>query len=385
LSRGKFLFFALFPTYFILCLLTWYFLSFRAPLAPEQASSASAGPNIEKPAATATRDIPSASHTTSPAPASSPAPDKTTSPAKDDPPLEQDTSAPDVHMDSGAQQNPSAPNVHLDIGAQLEAPDSSAPTGGTGTTEDAGASHKSADMDPKGKGPVVPEVRTIPEPVSAGQAAPAAPEQPAPKAPPTPTKTATPDKTSAPAKTAAPAKTGTLKLERILKSGTQSATTALATAAPRPSSALALHFGKAAARPSFFDMPELEGRVSLLTKSDKSLGSLKERCEKWNDADFMDTAESKKKKLAEASATGDPADILATKPIPIACELLSIQQRLHILADATNVSLFYIHIPSPQKCRLSGIRTFGIFQYLLYLAVFQINWPTYELDLSFKS
>jgi hypothetical protein len=40
----------------------------------------------------------------------------------------------------------------------------------------------------------------------------------------------------------------------------------------------------------------------------------------------MDTASSQKKKLAEASATGDPADILAVKPIPIACELLSIQQ-----------------------------------------------------------
>jgi hypothetical protein len=132
-------------------------------------------------------------------------------------------------------------------------------------------------------------------------------------------------------------------------------------------------------------MPELEGRVPLLTKSDKSLGSLKERCEKWNDADSMDTAESKRKKLAEASATGNPADILAAKPIPIACELLSLQQRLHLLADTTNISLFYIYIPSPRKCRLSGIRTAGIFQHLLHLAVFQINCPTYELGPSFKS
>jgi hypothetical protein len=108
-------------------------------------------------------------------------------------------------------------------------------------------------------------------------------------------------------------------------------------------------------------MPELEGRVSLLTKSDKSLGSLRGHCEKWNDADFMDTAESKKKKLAEASATSNPADILAAKPIPIACELLSLQQRLHLLADATNVSPFYIDIPSPRKCRLSGIWTSRIF------------------------
>jgi hypothetical protein len=61
----------------------------------------------------------------------------------------------------------------------------------------------------------------------------------------------------------------------------------------------------------------------------------------------MDTADSKKKKLAEASATGNPTDILAAKPIPITCELLRIQQRLHLLADATNVSLFHTHIPSP--------------------------------------
>jgi hypothetical protein len=45
---------------------------------------------------------------------------------------------------------------------------------------------------------------------------------------------------------------------------------------------------------------------------------------KWNDANYMDTASSKKKKLAEASATGNPAAILAAKPIAIASELLSI-------------------------------------------------------------
>jgi hypothetical protein len=67
----------------------------------------------------------------------------------------------------------------------------------------------------------------------------------------------------------------------------------------------------------------------------------------------MDTTDSKKKKLAEASATGNPADILAAKPIPIARELLSLQQRLHLLADATNVSLFYIY---PQSPKMSAIR-----------------------------
>jgi hypothetical protein len=69
----------------------------------------------------------------------------------------------------------------------------------------------------------------------------------------------------------------------------------------------------------------------------------------------MDTADSKSKKLAKALATGNPADILAAKPIPIACELLSLQQRLHLLADATNVSLFYIYIsPVPENVGCPG-------------------------------
>jgi hypothetical protein len=234
----------------------------------------------------------------------------------------------------------------------------------------------------------VPEIRTDPAPASAGQAAPAAPEQPAPKTPsaekaPAPAKTAAPAKTSVPDKTSVPVKSGTLKIKQIIKSGTQSAATAPTKPAPS-SSALALHFGKAASRPSFFDTPELEGRVSLLTKSDQSLGSLKEHCIKWNDADFMDTASSQKKKLAEASATGNPTDILAAKPIPIACELLSIQQRLHLLADATNVSLFYIY---PQSPKMSAVRDTDIrdFPISFSLSCFQINCPTYELDPSFKS
>jgi hypothetical protein len=86
-------------------------------------------------------------------------------------------------------------------------------------------------------------------------------------------------------------------MKQIIKTGTQSAATASVKPAPS-SSALALHFGKAAARPSFFETPELKGCVSLLTKSDKSLGSLKEYCVKWNDADYLDTSSSKKKKLA---------------------------------------------------------------------------------------
>jgi hypothetical protein len=259
----------------------------------------------------------------------------------------------------------------MDSGAQQETSDTGAPASGAGTAEDAGAGDMSAGIDNKGKGPSVPEVRTIPTPAPAGQAAPSAPEQPAPKTP-TAEKTSVPAKTAAPAKPSVPATSGTVKMKQIIKTGTQSAATASANPAPS-SSALALHFGKAAARPSFFETPKLEGRISLLTKSDKSLGSLKEYCVKWNDADSMDTASSKKKKLAEAAATGNPADILAAKPIPIASELLSIQQRLHLLADATNVSVLLIHIPSPQKCRLPGIRTSRIFQYLLHLAIFKLT------------
>jgi hypothetical protein len=77
---------------------------------------------------------------------------------KDDPPPEQDNSAPDIHMDSGAQQDPSAPDVHMDTGAQQDAPDVGAPTSGAGTAKDAGAGDMSTSIDNKGKGPTVPEV-----------------------------------------------------------------------------------------------------------------------------------------------------------------------------------------------------------------------------------
>jgi hypothetical protein len=256
----------------------------------------------------------------------------------------------------------------MDTGAHQETPDSGAPTSDAGTTEDAGASNNSAGID-KGKAPEVPEVRTIPEPASAGQAAPAAPEQPAPTTP-SAEKTPAPAKTAAPAKTSAPAKSGALKLERILKPGTPSAATAPPKAAPQTSSALALHIGRAAARPgyrtSFFDTPELEGLVPLVTKSDQSLGSLKEQCVRWNEASCMDTADSRSKKLAEAKASGDPTDFLAAKPIPIAGELLSIQQRLHKLADATNVSPLYLY-RYPQSPKMSVVRDTGIRDFLIVL------------------
>jgi hypothetical protein len=201
----------------------------------------------------------------------------------------------------------------MDTGAQPDAPDTGAHASSTGTAEEAGAGDKSAGTE-KGKDPEVPEVWTDPAPASAGQATLATLAQPEPQTP-TAERTSVPAKSAVLAMTTVPAKSGTLKTKQIIKTGTQSAPTAPASAKRAPSSsAMTLHFGKAAARPSFFATPELEGRVSLLSKSDKSLGSLKEHCIKWNNADCMDTASSKKKKLAEASATGNPAAILAFSP-----------------------------------------------------------------------
>jgi hypothetical protein len=265
-------------------------------------------------------------------------------------------------MDSGAQQNTSAPDVHMDTGAQQDASDTGVPASSAGTAEDADAGDKSAGIE-KGKAPEVPEVRTNPAPASVGQATLAAPKQPMPKA-------------LTPEKTAVPAKTGTFKMKQIIKTMTPSAATAPTSAKPAPSSsAMTLHFGKAAARPSFFQTPKLEGHVSLLTKSGKSLGFLKEYCMKWNDADYMDTASSKKKKLAGVPAPGNPNVILAAKPIPIASELLSIQQRLHLLADATNVSIFLIY---PQSPKMSAVRDTDIRDFQIFFSTYLFSNPTVQ-------
>jgi hypothetical protein len=239
----------------------------------------------------------------------------------------------------------------MDTGAQQDTPDTGANASGAGTAEDASAGDKSADID-KGKGPEVPKIRTNPTPASPGQATPAAPEKPT-------------SKTPAPEKSAAvPTKTGTFKMTRIIKTAPTPAKTALASAKPAPSSsAMTLHTGKGAARVSFFHTLELEGRISLRTKSDKSLGSLKEYCLKWNDADYMDTVSSKKKKLAGVPAPGNP-DAIPAKPIAIASELFSIQHRLHLLADATNVSTFLI---SPQSPKMSAVRDTDIRDFPIFL------------------
>jgi hypothetical protein len=76
----------------------------------------------------------------------------------------------------------------------------------------------------------------------------------------------------------------------------------------------------------------------------------------------MDTASSKKKKLIRVPAPGNP-DVVPAKPIAIASELFSIQQRLHLLADATNLSIFLIYPQSPKMSavRYTDIRDFPIF------------------------
>jgi hypothetical protein len=240
---------------------------------------------------------------------------------KDDPLPEQDTSAPDVHMDTRDQQDTSAPDVHMDTGAQQDAPDTGAPASGAGTAEDAGVGDKSADID-KGKNPEVPEVRPELASASLGQATPAVLEKSV-------SQTPAPDKS-----TAVPAKTRTFKMTQIVKTGPAPAKTApppikiISTTGKTPaaSSAMTLHTGKGAARISSFHTLELEGRVSLRTKSDKSLGSLKEHCMRWNYADFLDTAISgKKKSLVGTPALGNPdAEVILAKPIPIANKLYSL-------------------------------------------------------------
>jgi hypothetical protein len=172
-------------------------------------------------------------------------------------------------------------------------------------------------------------------------------------------------KTPAPEKSAVvPAKTETFKMTQIVKTGPAPAKTApppvkitsTTGKTPAASSAMTLHTGKGAARISSFHILKLEGCVSLRTKSDKSLGSLKEHCMRWNDADFLDTASSgKKKSLAGTPAPGNPdADVIPAKPIPIASELFSLQQRLFRLAEATNVSSFPHISPVPKNVGCPG-------------------------------
>jgi hypothetical protein len=237
----------------------------------------------------------------------------------------------------------------MDTGAQQDTPDAGANASGTETAENAGAGDKSTGID-KGKNPKVPEVQTDPASASPGQATPAAPEQPAPK-------TLASEKTIA-----ASTETKTFKMTQIIKTAlalvkTTSVPVKLAPTTGKTaatSSTMTLHTGKGAARVSTFHTPELEGRVSLRTKSDNSLGSLKEYCMKWNNTDFVDTPSSgKKKALAGTPAPGNP-DVIPAKPIAIASELFSIQQRLYRLTDARNVSIFPHISPVPKNIGCLG-------------------------------
>jgi hypothetical protein len=136
-------------------------------------------------------------------------------------------------------------------------------------------------------------------------------------------------------------------------------------ATPPASSAMTLHTSKGAARVSSFHTPELEGHVSLRTKSDNSLGSLKEYCMKWNDADFVDTASSSKKKALARTQTADHPPAIPAKPIAIASELFSIQQRLYHLAEATNVSIYPYISPVPENAGCPEYRHSGFFSITL--------------------
>jgi hypothetical protein len=82
----------------------------------------------------------------------------------------------------------------------------------------------------------------------------------------------------------------------------------------------------------------------------------------WNDADFVDTASSgKKKTLAGTQAPGNPAAIPA-KPVAIASELFSIQQRLYRLSEASTVSIYPYISQSPKMSAVQNmdIRDFPI-------------------------
>jgi hypothetical protein len=256
----------------------------------------------------------------------------------------------------------------MDTGAQQDVPDTGANASGAGTAENAGVSNKSAGID-KGKSPEVPEIRTEPASTAPGQATSAAPEKSA-------SQTLAPEKTaSAPAKTntpttspaPAPAKAApTFKMTQIVKEKRVT---------PPASSAMTLHTSKGAARVSSFHTPELDGRVSLRTKSDNSLGSLKDYYMKWNDADFVDTTSSSKKKAlagTQTAATGNPPAIPA-KPVAIASELFSIQQRLYRLSEASTVSIHPYISPVPENAGCPEYGHPGFSNTFFNLAEFQIH------------
>jgi hypothetical protein len=85
---------------------------------------------------------------------------------------------------------------------------------------------------------------------------------------------------------------------------------------------------------------------------------------KWNDADFVDTASSSKKKTLAGTLAPSNPDVIPAKPVAITSELFSIKQRLYRLAEATNVSIFLI---SPQSLKMSAVRDMDIWDFPISL------------------
>jgi hypothetical protein len=96
---------------------------------------------------------------------------------------------------------------------------------------------------------------------------------------------------------------------------------------------------------------------------------------KWNDADFMDTSSSSKKKALARTQTADTPPAIPAKPIAIASELFSIQQRLYRLAKATNVSIYPYISPVPKNVGCPGYGHLGFSNIFFNLADFRIQLP----------
>jgi hypothetical protein len=87
----------------------------------------------------------------------------------------------------------------------------------------------------------------------------------------------------------------------------------------------------------------------------------------------VDTTSSSKKKALARTQIADTPPAISAKPIAIASELFSIQQRLYRLAEATNVSICPYISPVPKNVSCPGYGHLG-FSYIYFnLADFQIQ------------
>jgi hypothetical protein len=111
-----------------------------------------------------------------------------------------------------------------------------------------------------------------------------------------------------------------------------------------------------------------------MTKSDNSLGSLKEYCIRWNAADVMDIASSGQKKTlagTQALAAGNPP-AYRPSPEPLPSELFSIQQRLYRMVDATTISIYPYISPVPENAGYPEYGHLGFSNIFFNLDGFQI-------------